>query len=327
MIRVRFGIVLLSFLLVVITAAITTYFQPRKYRATGHAGTAHEQREFQDFRPRRQRRAGASRIRASCRRRTKFSLSREVLNPVVDAQDLQRKWAADGAPVPKEAAYGRLRSMISLKPVRGTDLLELDVMSTDPDEAKKLVDAVAESYQNVRRTNDSYVFRKGQESSNANIETNRQSVDALQAKACRITAARTPTCVIPTRTRRKPARTLTRARSTTKQGEVDNTNRQVAALTSQLNQVSQLQGPELMRALNLLQINDSTIQGVLPKYQDGGFRRGRDAQLRSRSEPSEDRFSAGSARRCTPSSLPIRWTASGIRSPSSSTWPRRRWPA
>ncbi len=33
-IRVRFGIVLLSFLLVVITAAITTYFQPRKYRAS-----------------------------------------------------------------------------------------------------------------------------------------------------------------------------------------------------------------------------------------------------------------------------------------------------
>ena len=40
-IRVRFGIVLLSFLLVVITAGITTYFQPRKYSRVRDAGIAH----------------------------------------------------------------------------------------------------------------------------------------------------------------------------------------------------------------------------------------------------------------------------------------------
>ena len=39
-VRVRFGIVLLSFLLVVITAGVTTYFQPRKYRASVDAGIA-----------------------------------------------------------------------------------------------------------------------------------------------------------------------------------------------------------------------------------------------------------------------------------------------
>jgi succinoglycan biosynthesis transport protein ExoP len=53
-----------------------------------------------------------------------------------------------------------------------------------------------------------------------------------------------------------------------RQSEADKYQLSVASLTSQLRQVEQLKGQELLRALSQLQIPDSTIQKVLPLYQD-----------------------------------------------------------
>ena len=265
-IRVRFGIVVLSFLLVVITAAITTYFQPRKYRAA----VTLELKMAAD----RQNIFGADNSVSVPAQDPRFILtqneiltSREILNPVVDSQDLQRKWANDAVPISKEAAYGRLRSMISLKPVRGTELLELSALSTNPEEAKHLVDAVTESYQNIRKTND---LRQSNESQNVlvrDLDAQRQKVDGLRQKLADYRKTH-PNLRDPNPDVQETRVDPYQAQVDSRQGEVDKYTTQVAALTSQLGQVSQLKGDELMRALAVLQINDPTVQGILPKYQE-----------------------------------------------------------
>ena len=130
-IRVRFGIVLLSFLLVVITAAVATYFQPRKYKArltmqlhmpeVTQRPFGHDTSEGLE--------PNDPRFVAT---QTEILKSSKVLYQVVDEQDLTHKWASEGSPLPREAAYGRLASMLDLKQIRGTELMELDVTSTIP---------------------------------------------------------------------------------------------------------------------------------------------------------------------------------------------------
>ena len=52
------------------------------------------------------------------------------------------------------------------------------------------------------------------------------------------------------------------------QQEVDKVTTGVTALTSQLEQISNLKGEELMRALPTLNIKDPTVESILPKYQE-----------------------------------------------------------
>ena len=130
-IRVRFGIVLLSFLLVVITAAVATYFQPKKFKAH----LTMQLRMLSDN-PRPFGRDTSDAIPAMDPRfvttQTEIMKSSKVLYQVIDEQDLTHKWATEGTPLPREACYYRLASMLDLKQIRGTDLLELDVTSTSP---------------------------------------------------------------------------------------------------------------------------------------------------------------------------------------------------
>ena len=77
---------------------------------------------------------------------TEIIKSTKVLYQVIDDQDLTHKWASEGSPLPREVAYYKLASMLDLKQVRGTDLLELDVTSTNPAEALSLINAVQNSY-------------------------------------------------------------------------------------------------------------------------------------------------------------------------------------
>ena len=264
-VRVRFGIVLLSFLLVVITAGVTTYFQPRKYRAS----VTLELRlggGYKIFKQDQSDSMGSVDARF-VPTQTEILRSREVLNPVVDSQDLQRKWSNDGSPISKEGAYGRLAGMVMLKPVRGTDMMELSVQSTIPDEAKRLVDAVAESYQSIRTSNDSRVGEKGRQVVDSEIDAGRQKVESLRLKLAKYRTDH-PGMIDPDPDGVSKHADPFEMEVSQRQGEVDHYTTSVAGLTSQLNKIGELRGEELMRALAVLQINDPTVSSILPKYQD-----------------------------------------------------------
>ena len=198
---------------------------------------------------------------------TEILKSREVLNPVVDSQDLQRKWSNDGAPISKEAAYGRLAGMVLLKQVRGTDMMELSVQSTIPDEAKHLVDAVADSYQSIRQSKDSQVTNQGLEAVKGDIEAGRQKVEALRLKLAKYRTDH-PGMIDPDPDGQSKHVDPFENEVTQHQAEVDKYTTSVAGLTSQLDKIGELRGDELMRALAVLQINDPTVASILPKYQD-----------------------------------------------------------
>jgi len=73
--------------------------------------------------------------------------SREVLDAVIKKLDLQKEW---GEPSIDEA-YMRISKMIDVREIRGIgDMLSIVVFSTDPEEAARIANAIADEYRALR---------------------------------------------------------------------------------------------------------------------------------------------------------------------------------
>ncbi len=61
-----------------------------------------------------------------------------MLYPVIDKLKLVERFGTDmGGPINKEQAYLKLRSLLNLKQVRNTEVLDLSVTYTDPQASRK----------------------------------------------------------------------------------------------------------------------------------------------------------------------------------------------
>ncbi len=129
-IRVRLGIVVLAFLLVELTTAVTTYFMPRQYRSTVSMELKAESENMHVFDQNRGSLGLDPRFAP-----TQFEIiqRKEVLYPVIDKLKLVERFGGDmGGAITKEQAYLKLRSLLNLKQVRNTEVLDLSVTYTDP---------------------------------------------------------------------------------------------------------------------------------------------------------------------------------------------------
>jgi succinoglycan biosynthesis transport protein ExoP len=262
-IRVRFGIVLLSFLLVVITAGITTYFMPKKYRSSATLELRLPGADKKVFEP---SAAGADPYFVP----TQFEIiqSKEVLYPVIDSLDLPHRWAIEGSPLSRNICFEKVRQMLGLRPVRSTNLLALTATSTNPQEALLIANAVVQSYQDVQIANIRGLSSQTRLSIERDLVGQREKVDALNRRLQEMRRTN-PNLVDPNIFRaptnnEDPNQSLIYGRQT----EVDKYSTQIAALRSQLGQVEKLKGDELMRALSTLDLPDPIVQRVLPLYQE-----------------------------------------------------------
>ena len=263
-IRVRFGIVLLSFLLVVITAAVATYFQPRKYQSAIKLELRTDQSAQSN--PFRDNSYGMDpRLVAT---QQEIIRSKNILYPVIDSLGLMRRWASDGQSATREVAYYKLLRMLNLRQIRGTDFLELQVTSTDPREAAELVNAIAGSYSEAKRAVARGQGVEDKEALEHTLDGQRTRVKELEQKLTDFRNSHPGIRIAGPDTNASGAADPYEAQVASRQQEVDKFTTQVAALNSQLKQVEQLKGQELLRALSTLQLNDATIQKVLPLYQD-----------------------------------------------------------
>lgn len=146
--RVRAGIITLAFLLVVITAGVYTYFAPRLYQSMVKIEVQPDaQKTLKVF-------EGTAQVGIDPRfSSTQFQIiqSKEILYPVIDTLQLAKKWAPGGmATMPKEQAFYRLLGMMNVREVRNTDLLAIEVSSTDRQEAADIANTIANTYQRRR---------------------------------------------------------------------------------------------------------------------------------------------------------------------------------
>jgi succinoglycan biosynthesis transport protein ExoP len=148
-IKVRAGLVVLTFLLVMVTAGVTTYFLPREFfskvtmevkpdnsgpLANGVFGGSGRGGLDPMFVP------------------TQFQIlqRKEILYPVIDQLKLIEAWSGSGQKMSQESAYLKLIRMMDLKEVRNTGLIEIGIYSIDAQEAANIANTLAVVYRETR---------------------------------------------------------------------------------------------------------------------------------------------------------------------------------
>lgn len=140
-IKNRYGVILLTLLLVFMTAAVITYVMPKKYESTAvvevkapSPGLTVLGRENTELT------TGAVSAQFFA---TQFDIikSRNVLSKVSDQLELPNRWGYD-----KESVMMILKGIVDAQNRRGTDLIDIKVRHTNKEDARDIADEVAKAY-------------------------------------------------------------------------------------------------------------------------------------------------------------------------------------
>jgi polysaccharide biosynthesis transport protein len=263
-IRVRWGLVILVFLLVVIAAGVTTYLLPRKYKSFATIELQPDMapvRIFDNETPRQQM------LNDPKFTQTQFQIimRKGVLYPVIDRLDLRKKWGSNGELLPKEAANARLLGMLSLQEVRNTNLIQIDVYSTDPLEAATLADTIADVYMEQRISEQQELVAKGLDQMRDDVKKQEEAVSQAYVEASRLRTA--ANIVDPNPDSLDNSGRVEDSSVLSNQEKVNDTRSQMATLKSRVAELDRLKSEDLMRVAGQLNLNDPIIEQKLPLYQ------------------------------------------------------------
>ena len=263
-IRVRWVLIVLAFFLVLLTAAIVTYFQPREYQSSVFVevkSTAQNVRIFDTSNPNLP-------MHDPQLAPTVFQVIQRtgVLYPVIEELKLQDKWAKNGIRPTREQAYQHLRNKLQVDEVRNTDLLQISVYSTDPQEAADIANKIVAVYQNTRVDEEKEIMNRAVTSMNEEVEKQKKKVDDAAAEVARIRDQEGIVDLNPegTEDTQTPLNTIVLKQET----EVNEAETKASNLSTQLDQIKNVKGDDLMRMMPTLNIQDPTVQKLLPLYQE-----------------------------------------------------------
>ena len=262
-IRVRWVLILLAFLLVLITAAVVTYFQPRQYQSSVFIevkSTAETPRIFGTD-------ANIPYHDPQLAPTVYQVIQRTgILYPVIEDLKLQDKWAKDGDRPTREQTYQMLRDRLDLDEVRNTDLLQISVFDGDPQEAADIANKIVAVYQEKRVQEEKEILNRAVATMNEEVAKEDKKVEEAAAEVARIRDTEHIVDLNPEGTED----TLPGENSNVvkQEGEVNDAETKVSVLKAKLQQTESLKGEDLMRMMPTLDIQDPTIQKILPNYQE-----------------------------------------------------------
>jgi len=250
--------------LVVISTAVFTYFQPREYQSSVFVevkSTAQNPRIFGQGDPNQP-------IHDPQLAPTVYQVIQRtgILYPVIEQLKLQEKWARDGRVLPREIAYQMLRNKLEVDEVRNTDLLQVSVYDTSPQLAAAIANKIVAVYQDTRVDEEKELLNRAVVTMNEEVAKEQKRVDEAAAEMARIRDEEHIIDLNPegTEDTQAPVNNIV----VKQEAEVNDAETKIATLSSKLSQIEKLKGDELVRMLPTLDIQDPTIQKILPNYQD-----------------------------------------------------------
>ncbi len=263
-IRVHWVLIGLAFLLTLLTAAIVTFFQPREYMASNFIevrSTAENPRIFAT--------GGDANIPIHDPQLapTVFQVIQRtgILYPVVEDLGLQDKWSRGGR-LTREQAYNILRSKLQVDEIRNTDLLQISVYDTNPQEAADIANKIVAVYQDKRVEEEKDILNKAVSTMNEEVVKQKKIVDDAAAEVARIRDEEHIVDLNPEGT--EDAQAPVNAVVVKQETEVNDAETKVATLQSKLDQIEKVKGEDLLRMLSTLDIQDPAIQKTMPNYQE-----------------------------------------------------------
>ncbi len=263
-VRLRLPIIVLTFLLVVITAGITTYFLPRQYESNVIIEVEQNDQKIRIFRDGFDGAMGLDPRFAT----TQFQIiqRKEMLYPVIDNLKLVEKWAESAGVRTREEAYFKLRSMIDVREVRNTNLLQISVESTDPKEAADLANSIANEYQRKRIDEQQKMLNRSLATLEDEVAKQRKRVEESNSEMSRIRSELGITDLNPD-SMEDPMQAQEKVLMD-QESLVNEARVKAGTLRTKYDEIEKLSGDDLMRALQTLEIQDQTVAQILPQYQE-----------------------------------------------------------
>ncbi len=263
-IRIRWVLVLLAFLLVLITAAVFTYFQPREYQSSVFVevkSTAENPRIFGQGDPNQP-------IHDPQLAPTVYQVIQRtgILYPVIEQLGLQDKWARDGRRPSRELTYQMLRNKLDVDEVRNTDLLQISVFDSNPQLAADIANKIISVYQDRRVQEEKEILNRAVTAMNEEVSKQQKRVEEAGTEMARIRDEEHIIDLNPEGT--EDSQAPINSMVVKQESEVNEADTKVATLSNRLEQIENLKGDDLMRMLPTLDVTDPTVQKILPNYQD-----------------------------------------------------------
>jgi succinoglycan biosynthesis transport protein ExoP len=264
-IKLRMGLIMLSFFLVMVTAGITTYFLPREYLSkvkmevkednSGQVQAFGNQQNRSSYNP--------SFVSTQFQRLQTTG----ILYPVIERLDLIKEYTPAGAPrIRQLEAFYKLRGAMRLVEVRNTGVIEIGVYDTDPQLAANIANTIAIIYQEQRQADLEQDVNKGLAQLDEQLRVKRKEVEAAAGLAAQIRAREGINDPDPDNSASTPG--VTQQILTQDVTKVNEQRALVNQISTQLSRIETLKPEELMDALRTLQIDDPTVLKNLPLRQD-----------------------------------------------------------
>ncbi len=264
-IKLRLGLILLTFFLVMVTAGVYVYFLPRQYysqvtveikpdtfnRGTNIGESASSGRTDPQF------------------LETQFQVIKkaEILNPVIEKLDLVKKLSPPGMTMPMQWVTESLARSIIVTQQRNTTLVEIGVYHTDKQLAADIANTIAITYRDKRIEESRKNIDQTLAEMKDELKTKRTEVAQLFQDASHIRQEDSVVDPDPESSNAQLSITSDRVSVGAEAVAVD-TRAKVDQLRSQLSRIEQLKPDELMEALRMLNISDLTVEKTVSLLQD-----------------------------------------------------------
>jgi len=263
-IKLRFGLILLVFFLVMVTAGVVIKFLPKEYLSTATMEVKQDNSGPMQLPFGGNGRQGYDPQFVA----TQFQILQktEILYPVIERLKLTEDYSATGGRLPLAHAYAKLRNSMNLKEVRNTSLIEIGVYDTDAQRAANIANTIAVVYQEKRTADLRKSMDNGLDQLKDQVEKQREVVEHTAGDAMKIRAR---DGIID------PDPDKENSQVGTKEGAVAFNMQQlqeqqvrVVELERQLDLIKNLSPEFLMNILPTLNIQDATISNTLPRFQE-----------------------------------------------------------
>ena len=145
----RYGVILLTFLLVFMTSAVITSVMPPKFESTSVVQVHPSMIAISPIGRSGGANPGAMPTRNYMENEFETIIAAETLRMAADEINLPTRWGME-----MDVVIENLKDIVQTDPRRGTDFIEITVRHAKPDDAKEIADAVSVAYMTRRKKNE-----------------------------------------------------------------------------------------------------------------------------------------------------------------------------
>ncbi len=267
-IKMRIGLILLTFFLVVVTTSVYVFFLPKKYLSKVTLEIKQDSNRAVDP-------LGPS--TASYRAydpqfiSTQFQVlqKNEILYKVIDRLDLISKLSPAGQKWPKSAIANVMIGDMEVQEKRNTSLIEIGIYNADRQLASDIANTIASVYQESRIEEQQSSVKTGLAEIKQELEEQKKLVGSLNQECSLLRQERSIVDPDPENSNVLIGLGVEKQVQMVEQ-QVGEQQAKVEQLRSQLKRIEELKPEQLMEALRILNIDDPTITGKLPLFLEAG---------------------------------------------------------